>query len=172
MSDSVENPMDCSLPGSIGFFFFFHRIFQARILEWVAIFLLQGIFLAWGLNLRFLHWQAGSFPLSHWGSLCIKSKLPLKSKSTCFTGPAWIRIPPAGTQLLLTWSTCRSEAPGPQPAHSAGWSGPPPTSSWGRGRRAAKAGTAGRSVGPTWSGRCLGALRRWWLPCLGQRGHS
>ena len=51
-------------------------------------FLLQGIFLAWGLNLRFLHWQAGSFPLSHQGSLCIKSKLPLKSKSTWFTGPA------------------------------------------------------------------------------------
>ena len=31
MSDSC-NPMDCSLPGSS-----IHRIFQARILEWVAI---------------------------------------------------------------------------------------------------------------------------------------
>ena len=135
-------------------------------------FLLQGIFLAWGLNLHFLHWQAGSLPLSHQGSLCIKSKLPLKRKSTWFTGPAWIWIPPSGTQLLHTWSTCRSEAPGPQPAHSAGWSGPPPTSSWGRGRRAARADTEGRSVGPTQSGRCLGALRRWRPPCLGQRGHS
>ena len=73
---------------------------------------------------------------------------------------------------LRTWSTCRSGAPSPQPGRSAGWSGPPPSPSWGRGRRAARAGTAGRSVGPVRSGRCLGALRRWWPPCLGQRGHS
>ena len=33
------DPMDCSLPGSS-----FHGILQARVLEWVAIFLLQGIF--------------------------------------------------------------------------------------------------------------------------------
>ena len=33
------NPMDHSLPGS-----FIHGVFQARILEWVAVFLLQGIF--------------------------------------------------------------------------------------------------------------------------------
>ena len=39
MSDSC-NPMDCSLQGSS-----VHGIFQARVLEWVAIyFLLQGIF--------------------------------------------------------------------------------------------------------------------------------
>ena len=31
--------MDHSLPGS-----FIHGVFQARILEWVAVFLLQGIF--------------------------------------------------------------------------------------------------------------------------------
>ena len=28
-------------------------------------FLLQGIFLTWGLNPHFLHWQVGSLPLSH-----------------------------------------------------------------------------------------------------------
>ena len=39
MSNSC-NPMDCSLPGSS-----VHRIFQARILEWVAISFSQGIFL-------------------------------------------------------------------------------------------------------------------------------
>ena len=39
------DPMDCSLPG-----FSVHGIFQARVLEWVAIFLLQGIFLNQGLN--------------------------------------------------------------------------------------------------------------------------
>ena len=31
-----------------------HGMFQARILEWVAIFLLQGIFLTLGLNLGLL----------------------------------------------------------------------------------------------------------------------
>ena len=48
--------MICSLPGSS-----VHGILQARILEWVAIFLLQGIFTSQGLNLGllyFLHWQA------------------------------------------------------------------------------------------------------------------
>ena len=39
------NPMDCSLPGSS-----LHGILQARVLEWVAIFLLQGIFPTQGLN--------------------------------------------------------------------------------------------------------------------------
>ena len=34
------DPMDCSLSGSS-----IHGIFQARVLEWIAIFLLQGIFL-------------------------------------------------------------------------------------------------------------------------------
>ena len=39
------DPMDCSLPGSS-----LQGILQARVLEWVAIFLLQGIFLTQGLN--------------------------------------------------------------------------------------------------------------------------
>ena len=42
-------------------------ILQPRILEWVAIFLLQGIFLIQGSNpwlLHLLHWQAGSLPLA------------------------------------------------------------------------------------------------------------
>ena len=58
--------MDCSLPGSS-----VHGISQARILEWIAIFLLQGIFLTQGWNPRPLHlpyWQAGSLALSHQGS--------------------------------------------------------------------------------------------------------
>ena len=44
------DPMDCSLPGSS-----IHGIFQVRVLEWVAIFLLQGIFLTQGLNLGLPH---------------------------------------------------------------------------------------------------------------------
>ena len=39
------NPMNCSPPGSS-----LHGILQARVLEWVAIFLLQGIFLTQGSN--------------------------------------------------------------------------------------------------------------------------
>ena len=39
------DPMDCSLPGSS-----LHGILQARVLEWVAIFLLQGIFPTQGPN--------------------------------------------------------------------------------------------------------------------------
>ena len=52
------NPMDCSLPGS-----FVHEIFQARILEWVAI--LQGIFPTWGLSLSLLHCRQ---ILCHWAT--------------------------------------------------------------------------------------------------------
>ena len=54
-------PVDCSPPGSS-----LHGIFQARILEWVAIFLLQGILPTQGLNpclLHLPHWQTGSLPL-------------------------------------------------------------------------------------------------------------
>ena len=55
--------MDCSPPGSS-----VHGIIPARILEWAAIILLHGIFLTQGWNLSLLHWQVGSFPLSHQGS--------------------------------------------------------------------------------------------------------
>ena len=55
------NPVDCSLPGSS-----VHGILQARLLEWVAIPLLQGIFPTQGSNpcLCLLHWQTGSLPLA------------------------------------------------------------------------------------------------------------
>ena len=45
-----------------------HEIFQAAILEWVTISSSRGIFLIQGSNLRLLHWQADSLPLSHLGS--------------------------------------------------------------------------------------------------------
>ena len=47
--------MDYSLPGS-----FVHGILQARILEWVAMPSLQGIFLTQGSNPGLLHLQADS----------------------------------------------------------------------------------------------------------------
>ena len=52
-----------SLPGSS-----VHGIFQARLLEQVAISFYTGIFLAQGLNLCLLYWQADSLPLHHLGS--------------------------------------------------------------------------------------------------------
>ena len=58
---TLRNPMDCSPPGSS-----VHGVFQARILEWVAISLLQRIFPTQGSNphlLHLLHWQADSLPL-------------------------------------------------------------------------------------------------------------
>ena len=56
--------MDCIPPGSS-----VQGIFQARVLEWVAIFLFQGIFPTQGkICLCHLHWQADSLLLSHLGS--------------------------------------------------------------------------------------------------------
>ena len=59
---------DCRPPGSS-----IHGIFQARILEWVAIFLLQDIFLTLNLNffslLSLPHWKADSLLLCYLGSL-------------------------------------------------------------------------------------------------------
>ena len=46
------DPLDCSRPGSS-----VHGIFQARILNWVALFLLQGIFLTQGINPHLLYLQ-------------------------------------------------------------------------------------------------------------------
>ena len=54
------DPRDCSPPGSS-----VHGIIQARTLEWVAIFLLQGNFPTQRSNLpllRLMHWQADSLP--------------------------------------------------------------------------------------------------------------
>ena len=55
--------MDCSLPGPS-----IHGVFQATVLEWIAILLLWGIFLTQGSDsclLCLLHWQADALPLCH-----------------------------------------------------------------------------------------------------------
>ena len=58
----LYDPMDCSPPG----FSSLHGIFQARILEWVAIFFpTQTSNLS---LLGLLYWQADSLPLRHMGS--------------------------------------------------------------------------------------------------------
>ena len=53
----------CSLPGSS-----VHGIFQARILEWVAISSSSEILLTQGLNLRLQHQHGDSLPLHRLGS--------------------------------------------------------------------------------------------------------
>ena len=57
------DPMDGSPPGSS-----VHGIFQVRILERVCHFLFQVTFPTQGFNLRLLHWQVDSLPLSLQGS--------------------------------------------------------------------------------------------------------
>ena len=54
------DPVDCSPPGSS-----VHGIFQARVLEWVAISYSRGSSQHILYLLHLLHWQAGSLPLSH-----------------------------------------------------------------------------------------------------------
>ena len=58
-------PMGCSLPGSS-----VHGIFQARVLEWVAISFSKGIFLTWRSNSDLLHCRQTLYHLSHQGSIC------------------------------------------------------------------------------------------------------
>ena len=57
------NSVDCSLPGSsvLG-------IFQARILEWVAISFSKGIFPTQGLNVGLVHFRQIFYYLNHQGS--------------------------------------------------------------------------------------------------------
>ena len=47
---------------------FIHGISQIRILEWVAISFLQGVFPTQGLNPHLLYWRVNSLPLSYQGS--------------------------------------------------------------------------------------------------------
>ena len=57
------NSMDCSPPGSS-----IHGILQSRIIVWIAISLLQGIFLTQGQNPGLLHGRQIFYSLSHQGS--------------------------------------------------------------------------------------------------------
>ena len=55
------DPMACSVPGPS-----IHGVFQARILEWVAISFSKGSS-DLGIGPPYLHWQVDSLPLSHQG---------------------------------------------------------------------------------------------------------
>ena len=65
-------PKDCSPPDSS-----VHGTLQARILEWVSRFLLQGIFPTQGWNphpFHLLQWQVGSLPLAPPGNTWVPLK--------------------------------------------------------------------------------------------------
>jgi len=63
--------MDCSPPGSS-----VHEIFQARILEWVAISFL-GDLPNLGIKLASPAWQIDSLPLNHLGSQFLNIEVSL-----------------------------------------------------------------------------------------------
>ena len=60
---SLCDPRDCSLPGS-----YVHGIFQARVLEWIAISFYRRIFPTQGLNLGLMHCRQTLYHLSHQGN--------------------------------------------------------------------------------------------------------
>ena len=66
------NPMDYSPPDPS-----VHVISRARILEWVAVSSSRGSSQPQRSNLRLLHWQADSSPLSHQGSSKMIVRTPL-----------------------------------------------------------------------------------------------
>ena len=69
------DPVDYSPPG-----FSIHGIFQARILEWVAISYSRGS--SWPRDQNcLLHWQAYSLPLKHW----VSPKLHIQFSSVQFS---------------------------------------------------------------------------------------
>ena len=89
VSDSLQDPMVCSLPGSS-----VHEIFTARILEWVGISSSRGFSLTQGSNLHLSYRQEDSLPLSHLGIPKLNIHLPynpvntldvyLRNKNLCF----------------------------------------------------------------------------------------
>ena len=84
---SLCNPMDCSSPGSS-----IRGVFQARILEWVCHFLLQGIFATQGLNLCVLHCRRILYWLSYQGS---PDQSPVMLIFRCFqTLKIWTKLLP------------------------------------------------------------------------------
>ena len=79
------DPTDCSPPSSS-----IHGIFQGKNIGMGCHFLLQGIFLTQGLNLRLLcllHWQVGSLPVGSAGKPYYDTRIQDKvftCKTKCF----------------------------------------------------------------------------------------
>ena len=86
--------MVCSPPG-----FSVHGIFQAKILEQVAIYSSRGIILTQGLNPSLLHLQVNSLPLSHLGSPWKRERMhhfsSSCSHSVCILPSTWVALCPS-----------------------------------------------------------------------------
>ena len=85
------DPMDYSPPG-----FSVYGIFQARILEWAAIFLLQDVFPTKLSNLHLLcllHCRQILYPLSHWGSILLGENREELSCAPCSKDSVLFTIP-------------------------------------------------------------------------------
>ena len=97
---SFCDPMDCNLPGSS-----VHGIFQARILEQVAISYSRGIFPTQESNLcllNLLHWQVDSLPLSHLEAERRTPNLPApKRQSQDLNALVW-----SGFRVFFTFGIC------------------------------------------------------------------
>ena len=73
---TLRDPMDCS-PSSSSV----HGVFQAGILEWVAVSYSRGSSPTQGLKLHLLHWQADSLSLGSLFTLCFLLVSPSVSVS-------------------------------------------------------------------------------------------
>ena len=82
LCQTLWDPMDCSLPGSS-----VRGILQARILEWVAIPILQGIFPTQGWNPGLPYCRRILYHLSHQGSLRMLERVAYPF----FRGSSWPR---------------------------------------------------------------------------------
>ena len=112
---TLGDPVDCSPPGSS-----VHGIFQARILESVAIsFLLQGTFLTQGSNPGLLHYRWIFYHLNHQ-----ESPIPTKQQMfCCFSATAQVNPFSYLASTEQTVSSFKSPS-----GHDPPW-GPKPSSS-------------------------------------------
>ena len=85
--------MDCNPPGSS-----VHEIFQARILEWVAISYSRGSSRPRDRNCL-LHWQAYSLPLKHW----VSPKLHIQFSSVQLLSRVWLFVTLRPKITYKTW---------------------------------------------------------------------
>ena len=92
------DPVDCSPPGSS-----VHGILQARILEWVAMPLLQGIFPTQGSNPGLLHCRCILYHLSHQESPRILEWIAMASSRGSSQPRDWTCISTVGRRVLYYW---------------------------------------------------------------------
>ena len=99
--------MDYSPPGSS-----VHGIFQARILEWVPISFLQGIFPTQGLNPGLRHSRQILYQLSHKGNPRILEWVAYPFSSNSFWPSNWTEVSCIAGEFFTNWAI-REAPPAP-----------------------------------------------------------